>query len=227
MKLLFPASAALAVLSAILSSGAFADPECGSLENAYGPFDYRTSKPRLHVVEAYHFTADVEALRSGNTSSVGGDIDYTLRASPNHHRALNAMMNLAFKERAAKPRGAHYTVDCYFDRAIRFAPNDGEVKVLYGVYLARTNRKRDAVVALEDALKYEQANPNAYYNLGLVYFDLKNYPEALKNAQRAYQLGSQLPGLRDKLKAAGEWREPAPRLGASDGSKDPSSSVPN
>lgn len=93
------------------------------------------------------------------------------------------MMNLAFKERAAKPRGAHYTVDCYFDHAIRFAPNDGEVKVVYGVYLARTNRKREAVAALEDALKFEHDKSNAYYNLGLVYFDLKNYPEALKAAR--------------------------------------------
>lgn len=218
MKVHFTACAALALLAALLSGAVFAVPECGSLENAYGPFDYRTSKRKLHIVEAYHFTQDVEALRSGSSGYIGGDIDYTLRASPNHHRALNAMMNLAFKERNAKPRGAHYTIDCYFDRAIRFASDDGEVKLLYGVYLTRINRKQDAVKAFEAALKLEHDNPMLFYNLGLVYFELKNYPEALKNAQRAYQLGAQLPGLRNKLTGAGEWHEPSP---ASDLGKGP------
>lgn len=50
MKLLFPASV-LAVLTALSSSGVSAAPECGSLENPFGPFEYRTSKPKLHVVE--------------------------------------------------------------------------------------------------------------------------------------------------------------------------------
>jgi tetratricopeptide (TPR) repeat protein len=225
MKIRSLLCAMLAPLVALLTSVATAAPECGALQNAYGPFDYRTSREQLGIVETYHFTPEVETLRSGSTATIGGDLDYTLRASPNHHRALNAMMNLAFKERNAKPRGAHYTVDCYFDRAMRFAPNDGEVLILYGIYLARTNRKQEAVTALEKAVKYESANPNAYYNLGLVYLDLKNYPEALKDAQRAYQLGSQLPGLRDKLKAAGQWKELPPRARASDSSQNSQSTI--
>jgi len=193
---------------ACASCASMADPVCGSLENAYGPFDYRTAKHQLRIVEKFHFTQDVEALRQGSTGPVGGDLDYTLRASPNHHRALNAMMNLAFKVRNDKPRGAQYTIECYFDRAMRFAPDDGEVLVLYGVYLARANHKQDAVQAFERALKFEQQNPNVHYNLGLVYFDLKDYDNARKQAHLAYKLGSQLPGLRDKLKQANQWREP-------------------
>jgi Flp pilus assembly protein TadD len=180
---------------------------CGSLKNLYGPFDYRTSKKQLAIVDAYHFTPDVEALRHGATGTLGGDLDYTLRASPNHHRALNAMANLALKLRTGKPRGASYNIECYFDRALRFANDDGLVRIIYGVYLARTNRGQDAVRMFEEAKTYEPTNPNLYYNLGLAYFDLRDYANARKNAQQAYRLGSALPGLRDKLKAAGQWRE--------------------
>lgn len=65
---------------------------CGSLQNAFGPFDYRDPAARaesLQVVERYHFTADVEMLRRGKASAnVLDDLNYTLRAFPNHHRAL-------------------------------------------------------------------------------------------------------------------------------------------
>jgi tetratricopeptide (TPR) repeat protein len=101
-------------------------------------------------------------------------------------------------------------VDCYFDRAFRFAPDDGLVRMIYGVYLSRTNRKRDAIKAFEDAKKYEPTNSNVYYNLGLTYLDVKDYANALRNAQIAYRLGAPLPGLRTRLKEAGQWREESP-----------------
>jgi tetratricopeptide (TPR) repeat protein len=199
---------ALVGLAAALYCGnALADLGCGNLENAYGPFDYRTSKNKLHIVEAYHFTPEVETLRHGHTGSLGADLDYTLRAFPNHHRALNAIVNLAVKQHTERPHGALYTIDCYFDRALRFAANDGEVRAIYGVYLSRTNRKREAAQMFEGAIKYEPRSPNLYYNLGLTYFDLKEYTKAMAAAQRAYELGAQLPGLRNKLQESGHWNE--------------------
>ena len=35
---------------------------CGSLANAYGPFDYRSDKTQLPVVDHFHFTPQVENL---------------------------------------------------------------------------------------------------------------------------------------------------------------------
>ena len=35
---------------------------CGSLENAYGPYDYRTDKDKLGVVEKFHFGLQQESL---------------------------------------------------------------------------------------------------------------------------------------------------------------------
>jgi len=182
-------------------------PPCGALTNSYGPFDYRTSKAELKIVEDYHFTPDVETLRHGNTATVGGDIDYTLRASPNHHRALMSMVNLAVRTKSEKPLGPRLTVDCYFDRAMRFANDDGAVRIIYGIYLYKIGKKVDARRVLEDARKIDDGDPNLHYNLGVVYLDLGDKDNALASAQKAYQLGAQLPGLRDKLRKAGVWKE--------------------
>jgi Flp pilus assembly protein TadD len=182
-------------------------PPCGALTNSYGPFDYRTSKAELKIVEDYHFTPDVETLRHGNTATVGGDIDYTLRASPNHHRALMSMVNLAVRTKSDKPLGPRLTVDCYFDRAMRFANDDGAVRIIYGIYLYRIGKKVDARRVLEDARKIDDGDPNLHYNLGVVYFDLGDKANALASAQKAYQLGAQLPGLKEKLRKAGIWKD--------------------
>ena len=54
----------------------------------------------------------------------GGDLDYTLRAFPNHHVALMAMAKLGEKQKTARPAGAKYGVECYFQRAVSFRGDD-------------------------------------------------------------------------------------------------------
>jgi tetratricopeptide (TPR) repeat protein len=205
------------VFAATFSSAAAAFEECGELFNAYGPYDYRTSKDKLAIVEGAHFTQDVEALRGGSTGALGGDIDYTLRASPNHHRALIAMVNLGRKLNTEQPPGAKYTLVCYFDRAARFAGNDGVVRLIYGTYLSRAGKKQEALQQLELAESLEPNNANIHYNLGLLYVDLKDYSKARLHAQRAYELGFTLPGLKRKLEELGQWRPPAGAAGTKDG----------
>lgn len=200
----------LALLFAGGSSLATAFEPCGPLVTGYGPYDYRTDKKKLEVVERFHFTSDVEGLRKGNTGPLGGDLDYTLRASPNHHRALMAMVNLGIMTRTEQPKGAHYTISCYFERAIRFAPNDGTVFMIDGIYLSRVGKKREALKALAVAESLQKDDANVQYNLGLVYLDLKDYPSARLHARRAYELGFALPGLRKSLESAGQWEGPLP-----------------
>jgi tetratricopeptide (TPR) repeat protein len=180
---------------------------CGNLRNGYGPFDFRTQKRQLGVVEAYHFTPEVETLKEGKSGRIGGDIDYTLRAFPNHHRALMAMMKLGARDKTNRPLGANFTVECYMLRAETFRPEDGMVKTIYGLYLMRNGRTRDAMAKLDAASKLNEVDSNVLYNLGLAYFDLGDYDKALDNARRAYAAGFPLPGLRDKLKRVGKWRE--------------------
>jgi tetratricopeptide (TPR) repeat protein len=189
----------------LVASTSHAFEECGELANSYGPYDYRTSRDKLAIVESVHFTPDVESLRGGVTGQLAGDIDYTLRASPNHPRALIAMANLGRNLKSEQPPGAKYTLACYFDRAVRFADDDPMVRLVYGTYLSRVGKQKDAIAQLQIALKLDEANANIHYNLGLVYLDLKDYPKAREHAQRAYALGFALPGLRKRLEEAGQW----------------------
>jgi tetratricopeptide (TPR) repeat protein len=204
---MWPAIAALGtcLACAAVAHDAAAYNECGDLANAYGPYDYRTSRDKLLIVEGAHFTEDVESLRRGRTGPVGGDIDYTLRASPNHPRALIAMANLGRLMNTEQPPGAHYSVACYFDRAIRFASDDPIVRLVYGTYLYRVGKPHDAIKQLEIARSLDPDNANIHYNLGLIYLDLKDYPKAREHAERAYALGFALPGLRKRLEEAGQW----------------------
>lgn len=183
---------------------------CGPLTNAYGPFDYRTATPdQKNLVERAHFTAEVEALARGTTShQPGGDIDYTLRAFPNHPRALKSIMELEFRKKTDRPSGSHWPVWCYFDRAVRFKPDDAQVRLLYGLYLFRKGNTAGAIAQLESADDLAGANANVHYNLGLIYFDLKNFDKSLEHAHQAYALGFLLDGLRNKLERAGKWVEP-------------------
>jgi len=189
-------------------SAAEISPDCFDYSRSFGPFDYRTaSEKNKQLVEGSHFTRDVEMLRSGNRGLLGGDISYTLTAFPNHPRALLSMMRLGEREKTERPRGARFTVACYFARAVRFAPDDGSVRVLYGIYLSKRGAKTEAVEQLEAAQELIGDDPNLHYNLGLAYFDLKDYDKSQLHAKKAYEHGFPLPGLRDKLKQAGKWRD--------------------
>ncbi len=197
---------AIFVVFAGLNAGSvWAYDECGDLANAYGPYDYRTAKDKLVIVEGAHFTNDVEALRRGTTGTLAGDIDYTLRASPNHHRALIAMINLGRNLKTEQPPGAKYTISCYLNRAIRFAPDDGVAYLIYGTYLMRTGNRTEAMRQLQTALSLDPDNANVHYNLGLAYFDLQDYPKARLHAKRAYEIGFAFPGLKKMLEGVGQW----------------------
>jgi len=195
-----------AALAGIVHAEEFGPAVCGELENAYGPYDYRTEQHRLKIVDKHHFTAEVESLRGGITSHrIGGDISYTLRASPNHHRALHAMARLAIKEKRPKPKGSPHTVDCWFERGMRFSPTDAMVPLTYGIYLSQTGKKDEALKMLKRAESLGERGANFHYNIGLVYVDLRMYDDAVKHAKEAYRMGFNLPGLREKLQRAGKW----------------------
>ena len=185
------------------------DIDCGRLQNHFGPFDYRTADQKTRdLVESFHFTPDVESLRQGNTNmNVMGDINYTLRVFPNHPRALFSMATLAQRQKTDKPAGSQYTVDCWFERAMRFQPEDGQVRLVYGIALLRANKRKEGIQQLEAALTLLGDNANANYNLGLAYFDEKDYQKSLAYAKKAYAAGFSLPGLRRKLEQAGKWSD--------------------
>ena len=191
--------------------------QCGQLEkpNSYGPFDYTNSQhfsDKLPIVEEHHFTPEVETFQGhdkcgGNGCEVAGDIDYTLRAFPNHHRALLTMSRYHIQgfDRSRRPMG--YTAECYFDRALRFKPEDSTVHMIYGFYLSKLGNAEKALGQFEIAVDLAPNSAEAHYNLGLLYTEAKAYDKARLHAARAYNLGFPLPGLRRKLERAGQWQQ--------------------
>ncbi len=204
-----------ALLVCALSGAAFAgESDCGPLTNHVGPWDYNTaSREQRLIVDRVHFTSGVEQLKQRATGAFGHDIGYTLGVFPNHARALLTMSNLALREKTARPLGSRHTVDCWFDRAFRFRPTNGDTRMIYGIYLLKVGRTKEAVDNLKTAAELAGDNANVHYNLGLAYFDLKEFDKSLDHAHRAYLLGFELPGLKTKLERAGKWREaPPPKL---------------
>lgn len=191
---------------------------CGSLRNAYGPFDYRSTRGKeLTVVEDYHFTPQVAALIAGKSGKVGGDLDYTLRAFPNHHRALLSLLRYAEKLKTTQDPDMHWPFECYFERAVRFQHDDPIARMLYASFLGQQNRTKDANQQLKAAEAVADGNPFTFYNIGMIYTDLKEYDRALDLAHKAYRLGFKQTALHDRLKAAGKWRDPAPATAPSRG----------
>lgn len=174
--------------------------------------DYTSAEDRegLSVVEKFHFSRAVETLTQGMTGSLGADISYTLEHFPNHHRALASMAKLGLRLKSAQPPGARYTISCFFERAIGFAPHDVTARIVYGNYLLATGQDATALEQLDAASRLAPEQATIQYNLGLMYVKKKEYDKASMHAQKAYALGFPLPGLKNKLKAAGKWREPPP-----------------
>jgi hypothetical protein len=203
----------IAVLGSTPAHAQSGNSSCGSLSqgtSGYGPFDYRTDKPKLGVVEQYHFTPAVEALIRGSTNTLpGADLDYTLRAFPNHHKALLAVVRYGEKLKSPQPSGTHYSVECYFDRALRFRPDDMVVRMIYATFLAKNARLPEAFQQLGQAAGSAADNAFTHYNIGLIYFDLKEYDKALVQAHKAIALGFPRTDLRNQLQSVGKWSEPA------------------
>lgn len=196
----------MVMLAAALGQGAGDCPPYVK-HNPGGDYTDADDRQGLAVVENFHFTPEVERLARGATGALGADISYTLEHFPNHHRALSALTRLALRDKNRKPHGARYTVDCFFERATGWRPQDARVRTLYGSYLLALGQGDAALRQLEEAARLEPDNPTAHYNLGLLYLKNKDYDKARASAHKAYAMGFPLSGLKNKLSAAGEWRD--------------------
>ena len=168
----------------------------------FGPYDYTDPAHQRFrpIVEEAHFSEDVETLRGTNT--IGEGMDYTLRKFPNHHRALYAMMRYQKREKDNLRRQSQlYTMDCYFKRALYFRPKDAIVHMLMAMNYHWNDDIDQSERKYKDALELKPNDPQINYNIGLLYYDKKDYDLAAKFAKVAYDAGYPLEGLRNKLKS--------------------------
>lgn len=213
---------ALALLGAAGASAQTGPEACGNpFANHYGPWDYRTTTPRGRaIVENVHFTPGIETMTKPGTTmlqDMAGDVAYTLGVYPNHHRALLTMARLSQRWKSDPPPGTKRTVECWFDRAVRYRPDDTVARALYAQFLHQSNRRNDAVTQLDIAVVHAADNGFSHYNLGLIYLEVGQPEKALQQAHRALALGMTRPDLQLALQKAGRWTEPAaaPALPAS------------
>lgn len=185
---------------------------CTGQVTRFNPIDYRTASPAaLALVEDHHFTPETEHFIEPAKGNFAGDYAYTLKIFPNHHRALLALIrleteiipNLSPRQFSRRYDMEKFKPVCYLNRALAFAPDDSQVQQLMGFYLHRLGRLDDAE---EWYRKVISKNPNAseaHYNLGLLLVESEKFDDAMIAAEKAYSLGYPLPGLRNKLEAAG------------------------
>lgn len=212
--------------------------ECTGTASGFGPFDYndpRSSTPGgfssitgnnssspLRMVEGAHFKPYVDQLIRGKSSvDPKQDIDYTLRAFPNHPRALWAMARYFLRMPQDDPRtrlafsrgiGSIPPPECYFQRAKLFAPEDPMVPMIFGIYLHKRGMFDAAIKEYQLAEREMPNHAELAYNTGLSYFAIKDYRNAKKYADRAYELGYPLSGLKRKLAKVSVDTSPKPAV---------------
>lgn len=190
----------------------------------YGPFDYyNPGKGSISVVERYHMGFVLfKNQREKNWCAYWDNLDYTLRAFPNHPKALTLMAEYLNQHQPCQSGSEHRSAvelmreierggwreknaDYYFQTAITFRPQYAKTRILYARYLISERRHDEAIVQYQEALKTEPDAADAHYELGLLYFDKAEYAKARSHAERAYGLGNTRPDLRDKLTSTGHW----------------------
>lgn len=150
---------------------------------------------------ANHMGPVIEHIRAGEYSHrVIADINFTLAHWPNH---LLALQYLTRYDLGGGKQYEFMSTACFFARARQFAPDDVGVILVDAYYHWKKGDTTGAMSLYEAALKIDPDSADAHYNLGLMYIKLGNYAKASEQAQAAYGTGYPLPGLREKLVAAG------------------------
>ena len=192
---------------------------CQGSRIPFGPYDYteRQKFPgQLFITEEYHFTDRIANLQQDSTTSAIKDIQYTLMAWPNHHRALYSAFQYRKQVRGQWPLDANSAtpVECHLMRAIKFSPNDPVPYMIQGMLLHEFEHYEEALKSFRTANKLMPNDVITLYNMGLTMVVLKKYKEAVKVAQQVYSTDFPLPGLKNQLTAAGYWppgEKPAPQ----------------
>ncbi|KAL7982555.1 hypothetical protein Chor_010153 [Crotalus horridus] len=108
---------------------------------------------------------------------------YAARVAPNH---LNVYINLANLIRANESRLEE--ADQLYRQAISMRPDFKQAYISRGELLLKMNKPLQAKEAYLRALELDRSNADLWYNLAIVYIELKDPSEALKNFNQALEL---------------------------------------
>jgi tetratricopeptide (TPR) repeat protein len=229
-----------AAVKAPKSTAIYGSAEDGpdNVDGQFGPYDYYRppSQPpaAIALVERAHLGYVVaEQLFKKDYCGYYLNLDYTLRALPNHPKALTMMAKYLESHATCPPSrkdevttaaavialesGTWQERDMtyYFETAINFMtedtrviPRHAETHVLYGDWLRKSGNYEKAQKQYETAISLKPGFTDAYYGMGMMYLDQKNTAKAAEYAKQAYSTGKPPPELRDRLVASGVWQAP-------------------
>lgn len=191
---------------------------CGQAPRGHrirGKRDYRQRDANVlnqrdfKVFEWTHLTPARARVNSGQNLDfdVMNNLDFVLSKVPNHEPALRIMIDWDLIG-GKHHEGGYKPPACYLLWAAQFAPDDPVVWNYGGYYFYRKGDTRRAMQWWQEALVVDPSNSEVHNTLGLIAFEKGDYEQARKHAWAAYAAGFPLPTLRDKLKAAGQWRDP-------------------
>jgi tetratricopeptide (TPR) repeat protein len=180
----------------------------------YNPGTTTDEKATWQSAHHFHLGPALEAMKHNDWKPAYDNFRFILYLFPNSPQALNGMSELC----VTKWKSPNCDADSWFEKAIAVNPGIATTWTLYGIHLQREKHAAEAIEKFEHALKLRPDDINAHYNMGLAYFELKEYGKANEQAQISYSLGAPLPGLRDLLKREGRWdphNQPQSTSGAS------------
>jgi tetratricopeptide (TPR) repeat protein len=176
-----------------------------------GNRDYYSSNPDdrglLATTHKFHLGPGIADAQKGNVSGAVSNFEFILNYFPNDPDVLNRLSEVCTKRKVPK-----CDMEAWFQKALARNVDAPLTYVVLGIHLQRIGKPDLAVNALRKAVSLQPDSINAHYNLGLAYFELKDYEQANRHAQVSYALGAQVPGLKDKLVKVGKWKPlpPAP-----------------
>ena len=186
---------------------------CIGNSKGYGPFDYskrHTIRPYdLSIVEGAHFDSKVQNLTGGTkvAAQLVSDLTYTIRAWPNHHKALLSIIRLQIGiDKKLRKEKLSPRAECFLQRATHFSPKDPVPYSLYAYYLTKKGDLKKAKELYKKSLEIAPGNPKIEYNFSLLLIKLKQYDEALEYAKLAYLHGNPPKELKNKLRELNVWK---------------------
>jgi tetratricopeptide (TPR) repeat protein len=188
----------LAFVAQVLSPTAFGQERNLDFYAPRNPEQKRT----LTNVEQFHMAPARVGISNKQYGSALADLEFVLDYFSNHPQALVALSELCQAWRSPQ---CDRTAALRFQTAIERNPEVAQSHVVQALHFHRNAKVEEAVKSYKRAIELAPDSLNAHYNIGLAYFDLKQYDLANLHAQKSYALGVTLTALRTRLEKVGKW----------------------
>lgn len=161
----------------------------GDLLGAIADFD-EVIRQNPNSVEAYNNRGNIYTFLS-EFDRAQADYNRAIELDPNYAESYNNRGTL--KDQMGDILGA---IEDY-NRALRLNPDYPKAYYNRGIAHRHQGQLKKALDDYNDAIRLNPSYAKAYYNRGGILFELKNYPEALLNFQKAAQLFQEEGSLRE------------------------------